>query len=49
MTDWGNMTHWYFGWDRWCEQWAMGDSMIDHSNGNPDQVDCPDCLEWMHA
>ncbi|MCW2831125.1 MAG: hypothetical protein JWP31_1817 [Aeromicrobium sp.] len=32
-----------------CEEYVTGDDVLDHTNGNPSDVDCPDCLEWVHA
>jgi hypothetical protein len=52
----GRDTHWYFGPRHpadpeamFCPEYVMGDNVVDATNGTPGQVDCPVCLEWMHA
>ena len=40
--------HWYFGWPL-CDEYAMGDDVLDTTNGKLSDVDCDECLEWIHA
>lgn len=42
------VVHWYFGWPL-CEEHAMGDDVIDETNGDRADVNCQECLEWLHA
>lgn len=41
--------HWYFSGQELCEEYAMGDDVLDDSNGTRSQVTCPECLDWIHA
>jgi hypothetical protein len=45
----GMVAHWWFGLDRWCEEYVTGDDMLDETNGKLEDVDCRECLERIHA
>jgi hypothetical protein len=51
----GMVAHWFFPGGHpgsgalFCEEYVTGDDVLDASNGKASDVDCPDCLEWMHA
>lgn len=32
-----------------CDEFAIGDWVLDETIGTQDQVTCDECLEWIHA
>lgn len=45
----GMIAHWYFPGRLMCEEYVTGDDVLDETNGRREDVDCQECLEWMHA
>lgn len=45
----GMEIHWWFGLDRWCEEYVTGDTVIDATTGATTDVTCRECLEMIHA
>ena len=46
--------HWFFG-DKIgghfaiCDEYVTGDVVLGDPGDNRDLVNCPECLEWIHA
>jgi len=42
------VVHWYFGWPL-CDEHAMGDDVVDETNGDHSQVNCEECVSRLSA
>lgn len=45
----GMLVHWFFSGQELCEEYVTGDDVIDATTGTLGDVDCTECLEWIHA